>query len=75
MLVHPAEWHITQGDLLGPDAVHRQLLDWLEALGLRSRTAVQGRLGAGAAIDWTDLAPRGEERDGATARLSSSRDG
>jgi Type I phosphodiesterase / nucleotide pyrophosphatase len=75
MLVHPAEWHITQGDLLGPDAVHRQLVDWLEALGLRSRTAVPGRLGAVAAIDWADLTPRGGERDGATARLSTSRDG
>jgi hypothetical protein len=73
--VHPAEWHITQGDLLGPDAVHRQLLDWLEALGLRTRTVVPGRLGAVAAIDWADLTPRDADRDGATARLSTSRDG
>lgn len=35
MLVHPASWPVA-ADLNGPDAVHRQLLDWLVMLGLRS---------------------------------------
>ncbi|GIF05415.1 membrane protein [Actinoplanes siamensis] len=34
MLVHPAAWTVT-GDLHGPDAVHRQLIEWLVMLGLR----------------------------------------
>ncbi|MEV4637660.1 alkaline phosphatase family protein [Actinoplanes sp. NPDC049548] len=47
MLVHPAEWQITQGDLFGPDAVHRQLVEWLELLGLRPRAPRQDELTAG----------------------------
>ena len=35
MLVHPASWPVTY-DLNGPDAVHRQLADWLTMLGLRT---------------------------------------
>ncbi|RKN36416.1 alkaline phosphatase family protein [Micromonospora musae] len=34
LLVHPAGWS-QEGELVGPDAVHRQLLGWLEQLGLR----------------------------------------
>ena len=34
MLVHPAEWTV-EGDLLGAESVHRQLVRWLEALGHR----------------------------------------
>ncbi|MGK5740403.1 alkaline phosphatase family protein [Micromonospora sp. URMC 103] len=34
LLVHPAEW-AQDGELVGPDAVHRQLLAWLRRLGLR----------------------------------------
>ncbi|GAA3955392.1 alkaline phosphatase family protein [Actinoplanes auranticolor] len=75
MLVHPAEWQITQADLVGPDAVHRQLVEWLAMLGLRTRTAAQDELVAGAALELADLAPRGVQRDGAAARLSPSRDG
>ncbi|GAA4943034.1 phage holin family protein [Actinoplanes utahensis] len=41
MLVHPASWPVT-GDLNGPDAVHRQLIDWQVMLGLR--TAETARL-------------------------------
>jgi hypothetical protein len=37
MLVHPARWPITQPELDGPDAIHRQLVEWLAMLGLRSR--------------------------------------
>jgi hypothetical protein len=35
MLVHPASWPVSY-DLDGPDAVHRQLVDWLVMLGLRT---------------------------------------
>ena len=38
MLVHPADWPMTQGDLDGPDAVHRQLVEWLAMLGLRTQS-------------------------------------
>ncbi|MGW4940703.1 alkaline phosphatase family protein [Actinoplanes sp. NPDC004185] len=75
MLVHPAEWQITQGDLVGPDAVHRQLVEWLTMLGLRTRPAAQGELVTGEKLQLTDLAPRGAQHDGAAARLSPSRDG
>jgi hypothetical protein len=36
MLVHPARWPIVRPELNGADAVHHQLVDWLEMLGLRS---------------------------------------
>jgi hypothetical protein len=36
MLVHPAGWPTGADDLDGPDGVHRQLVDWLEMLGLRT---------------------------------------
>jgi hypothetical protein len=39
MLVHPASWPVTY-DLDGPDAVHRQLVDWLVMLGLRKPDVV-----------------------------------
>ncbi|MFI7539909.1 alkaline phosphatase family protein [Actinoplanes sp. NPDC049599] len=75
MLVHPADWQITHGDLIGPDAVHRQLVEWLAGLGLRTQTVAQDELVAGEALQLADLSPGGGERDGAAARLSSSRDG
>jgi hypothetical protein len=75
MLVHPAEWQITQGDLIGPDAVHRQLVEWLAALGLRSRPPAPDQLEPDGARELADWAPRGAEHGGAAARLSSSRDG
>ncbi|MEV6693559.1 alkaline phosphatase family protein [Micromonospora sp. NPDC051196] len=34
LLIHPADWP-QEGELVGPDAVHRQLLGWLHRLGLR----------------------------------------
>ena len=37
MLVHPSDWPSDTEPLVGPDAVHRQLTDWLEMLGLRPR--------------------------------------
>ncbi|GAA1407013.1 phage holin family protein [Catellatospora coxensis] len=35
VLIHPAEWP-APGPLTGADAVHRQLVSWLDALGLRT---------------------------------------
>jgi len=39
VLVHPARWPVTEPALDGPDAVHRQLVEWLAMLGLRNRPA------------------------------------
>jgi hypothetical protein len=75
MLVHPAEWQITQGDLIGPDAVHCQLVEWLTLLGLRTPPAASDALDAGEPLELAELTLRGVEHDGAAARLSSSRDG
>jgi hypothetical protein len=44
MLVHPSAWPVTQGDLNGSDAVHRQLVEWLDMLGLRTQTAAADEL-------------------------------
>jgi hypothetical protein len=38
MLVHPARWPIARPELIGPDAVHFQLVEWLDMLGLRTRS-------------------------------------
>ncbi|BCY05312.1 membrane protein [Actinoplanes sp. L3-i22] len=38
MLVHPAAWPVTT-ELIGPDAIHRQLIEWLTMLGLREEPA------------------------------------
>jgi type I phosphodiesterase/nucleotide pyrophosphatase len=37
VLVHPSRWPVTEPDLDGADAVHRQLVEWLAMLGLRTR--------------------------------------
>ena len=74
MLVHPAEWQITQGDLTGPDAVHRQLVEWLSVLGLRTQPAAQQEVVAGERLELADLAPRAASPP-TPARLSPSRDG
>jgi hypothetical protein len=66
VLVHPAAWPVT-GDLNGPDAVHRQLVTWLEMLGLR--TPDPAGLTGSPPLHVEDLDP------GRTARLSPSRDG
>jgi hypothetical protein len=39
LLVHPSDWPVTHRDLIGPDAIHRQLTEWLAMLGLRTQTA------------------------------------
>ncbi|GAA0536133.1 phage holin family protein [Paractinoplanes ferrugineus] len=37
VLVHPARWPVGRPELDGPDAVHRQLVEWLDMLGLRTQ--------------------------------------
>jgi hypothetical protein len=46
VLVHPADWPITQPDLDGPDAMHRLLVEWLDMLGLRTLDAAADDLAA-----------------------------
>jgi len=74
MLVHPADWQITHGDLDGPDAVHRQLVEWLELLGLRARVPAARELVDGAAPELQGFTQAPSYHDGAAARLSPSRD-
>jgi len=38
LLIHPVDWVVEQ-PLVGADAVHRQLVSWLESLGLRRTRA------------------------------------
>jgi hypothetical protein len=74
MLVHPADWPITQRDLDGPDAIHRQLVEWLAMLGLRTQDPAADELAAleaGEPIRFEGF----ERQDGEAARLSHSRDG
>ncbi|GGK97740.1 alkaline phosphatase family protein [Mangrovihabitans endophyticus] len=39
VLVHPTDWPLLTDELNGPDAVHRQLVEWLAMLGLRDDAA------------------------------------
>nr|WP_296063538.1 alkaline phosphatase family protein [uncultured Actinoplanes sp.] len=70
MLVHPARWPITQPELDGPDAIHRQLVEWLAMLGLRSEPAVRAR----EVHDALDAHPA-EHLDQTAPRLSRTYDG
>ncbi|MDT4994255.1 MAG: hypothetical protein QOH97_4147 [Actinoplanes sp.] len=90
VLVHPADLPVTH-QLVGPDAVHRQLVEWLDMLGLRTQTATADEL----THEATEIgaAPRrpaeveagepvrasfsraGGDPDGVPTRLSRSRDG
>ncbi|GIM93878.1 membrane protein [Paractinoplanes toevensis] len=47
VLVHPARWPIGRPELDGPDAVHRQLVEWLDMLGLRTQPVGADELEAG----------------------------
>jgi hypothetical protein len=38
LLVHPSDWPVTHRNLIGPDAIHSQLTEWLAMLGLRTQT-------------------------------------
>ena len=46
LLIHPAAWPV-EDDLIGADAVHRQLVRWLERLGQRARGREPTRPDAG----------------------------
>jgi hypothetical protein len=43
VLVHPAEWPITEGELNGSDTMYRLLVYWLSLLGLRTQPLPAGR--------------------------------
>ena len=66
VLVHPARWPVTEPSLDGPDAVHRQLVEWLAMLGLRTQPSEADELAALEA---------GEPIEVPTPRLSRTRDG
>ncbi|MEV4344228.1 alkaline phosphatase family protein [Actinoplanes sp. NPDC049596] len=68
MLVHPARWPITQPELDGPDAIHRQLVEWLAMLGLRTQTQA-------ADDEQQRELERHELQPEETARLSRTHDG
>jgi hypothetical protein len=69
MLVHPADWPVTEEPLNSSDAIHRQLIAWLTMLGLR-RAATVGApaISPGTRTHWKDL-------DSSGARLSLGQDG
>ena len=57
VLVHPADWTVDDGPLVGADAVHRQLVRWLERIGQRSglnaaRISVANTSGSSQAAKW-----------------------
>jgi hypothetical protein len=80
MLVHPSDWPVTE-DLIGPDSVHRQLVEWLAMLGLRTQPAATdelthtaAELQAGEPVR-ADFAEAAGDPESAPSRLSRSRDG
>jgi hypothetical protein len=68
MLVHPADWQVGPAALDGPDAVHRQLVEWLAMLGLRTQSAAEDELLAGVPAEFE---PAARDHDGAR-RLTES---
>jgi len=77
VLVHPSDWPITEGDLYGSDAIHRQLVEWLSRLGLRTQAAAAdglAELEAGQPLHLDEFEDVDGRRDGAAARLSATRD-
>jgi hypothetical protein len=78
MLVHPTDWPISGEEITGSDTVHRQLVEWLAMLGLRTQSAEADELAALAddrSLQLDELRPVDDHRDGAASRLSRSRDG
>ncbi|MGK5680534.1 alkaline phosphatase family protein [Actinoplanes sp. URMC 104] len=65
MIVHPSRWPMTGTELVGPDAVHHQLVEWLAMLGLRTQEPVP---------ELEHLEPHAFEA-GDVARLSRTHDG
>ncbi len=68
VLVHPASWPRDVGELVGPEAVHRQLLSWLRRLELRTAEPAEpaGRLGSTAPARWPEPEPEPVESAGST---------
>jgi hypothetical protein len=67
VLVHPARWPVTEPDLDGADAVHRQLVEWLALLGLRAQPAEADPpvpIGAGEPVHGLDHPRLSHSRDG-----------
>jgi uncharacterized membrane protein YvlD (DUF360 family) len=61
VLVHPAEWAVDEPPLVGADAVHHQLVRWLERLGQRRALIPPQRAGeqpASAAVRARNVRPR-----------------
>ena len=57
VLVHPADWTVDDGPLVGADAVHRQLVRWMERIGQRgglnaARISVANSSGSSQAAKW-----------------------
>jgi hypothetical protein len=75
VLVHPARWPVTEPDLNGADAVHRQLVEWLAMLGLRTRPPEEDRAPAVEAGEPIRPMHRVRHQDEAAPRLSRLRDG
>ncbi|MFI5894461.1 alkaline phosphatase family protein [Actinoplanes sp. NPDC051513] len=67
VLVHPARWPIARPELDGPDAVHFQLVEWLDMLGLRAPSIAADTQAVleNVAVEQEELAPRlSRVRDG-----------
>jgi hypothetical protein len=78
MLVYPTDWPISPEQLRGSDTVHRQLVEWLAMLGLRTQSPAADELAAlesGRSMRLDDFGQVDGHQDGAASRLSRSRDG
>jgi hypothetical protein len=78
MLVYPTGWPISPEPMRGSDTVHRQLVEWLAMLGLRTQSAAADELAAlesGRSLRLDDFEQVDGHQDGAASRLSRSRDG
>jgi hypothetical protein len=78
MLVYPTGWPLRPEPLRDSDTVHRQLVEWLAMLGLRTQSAAADELAAlesGQSLRLGDFGQVDGHQDGAASRLSRSRDG
>jgi Type I phosphodiesterase / nucleotide pyrophosphatase len=65
VLVHPSRWPIRATDLNGPDEVHRQLVDWLVRLGLRTQSSEDdAEVALGHAVEEAEQARLSRTHDG-----------
>ncbi len=71
VLVYPARFTLREKDLVGPDAVHRELVGWLVELGLRTGVNAADKSAADkSAAD--ESAADGSAADGSTADRSAA---